>query len=143
MGSGAGLAQAVANNPKLKASLQAWFAGKGFAPQAAPPPPPAPAPVAPPPAPTVEPYKPESLAPNNSFGGQMGMFNPPPEPPPPAPQLPPDVFSNQGAEGAKGATGFKTSKSSWKRAGKATKGTSNLKLQINSNATGTGMNIRG
>ena len=140
MGSGAGLAQAVNNNPKLKEALQRRL---GFAPQAAPPPPPAPAPAPPPPAPTVEPYKPESLAPSSStpsFGDMMGMFAAPaPAPPPP----PPDIYSSAGADGAVGASGYKSKKSSWKASGQSTKGTNNLKLQIQKGASGTGLNITG
>ena len=208
MGSGAGLAQAVANNPKLKEALQRRM---GFAPQAAPPPPPPPAPTpAPQPAQAVTPYKPESLAPNSNFGGQMSLVPPPKSgpspfnavnlypfrgpnsqgdngfgmgaleraraaglsdakikaslygmnvgpdaaaalgieaglfdtiPTPTAP--PPDIYSNAGADGSTGATGFKSKKSSWKTSGQSTKGTSNLKLKIQGNASGTGLNISG
>ena len=108
------------------------------------PPPPPPAPAPPPPAPTVEPYKPEYLAP--SFGDSMGMGSQPfyaPPPPPPAPPPPPDIFSSAGADGSVGASGFKSKKSSWKTSGQSTKGTNNLKLQIQKGASGTGLNISG
>jgi hypothetical protein len=71
----------------------------------------------------------------------MGLFDALPKAPSPPP--PPDIYSNVGADGATGATGFKTKKSSWKTSGQSTKGTSNLKLKIQGNASGTGLNISG
>jgi hypothetical protein len=83
------------------------------------------------------------LAPSSStpsFGDMMGMFAAPaPAPPPP----PPDIYSSAGADGAVGASGYKSKKSSWKASGQSTKGTNNLKLQIQKGASGTGLNITG
>jgi len=73
-----------------------------------------------------------------SFGDKMGVGTGQPEPPPP-----PDIYSNVGADGTAGATGYKTRKSSWKTSGQSTKGTGNLKLQIQKGASGTGLNITG
>jgi hypothetical protein len=72
------------------------------------------------------------------FGDQMSLAPKEPEEP-----KPPDVFTNAGAEGTTGATGYKTKKSSWRASGKSTKGTGNLKLQIQKGAGGTGLNITG
>lgn len=139
MGSGAGLAQAVANNQRLRESLAAYF--NRFTPQPAPAAPPPPAPAPPPPAPTVTPYVPEYLTPQPSFGDSMSAASPAPAPPPPPP--PPDIYSSAGADGAVGASGYTSKKSSWKASGQSTKGTNNLKLQIQKGASGTGLNITG
>jgi hypothetical protein len=118
------------------------FIARGHIPAPAPvaaPPPPAPAP--PPPAPTVTPYVPEYQVPQPSFGDSMSVAAPAPAPPPPPP--PPDIYSSVGADGAVGASGYKSKKSSWKASGQSTKGTNNLKLQIQKGASGTGLNITG
>jgi hypothetical protein len=63
----------------------------------------------------------------------------------PLPPLPPtqDIYSSASADGAAGASGFKTKKSSWKTSGQSTKGTNNLKLQIQGSTGNTGLNITG
>ena len=127
-------------NPKFRNQLVRHFGGT--VPATAPAPAPTPAPAPPPVAPTVTPYVPEYQVPQPSFGDQMGTgaVAPPPAPEPPPP---PDIYSSVGADGSAGATGFKSKKSSWKTSGQSTKGTNNLKLQIQKSASGTGLNITG
>jgi hypothetical protein len=86
---------------------------------------------------------PEYQVPQPSFGDSMGTGSIAPPPPAPAPPPPPDIYSSAGADGAAGASGFKSKKSSWKASGQSTKGTNNLKLQIQKGASGTGLNITG
>jgi hypothetical protein len=54
-----------------------------------------------------------------------------------------EIFSSAGADGSVGASGFRSKKSSWKTSGQSTKGTNNLKLQMQKGASGTGLNISG
>ena len=55
----------------------------------------------------------------------------------------PEYQSSSGAGLSGNATGFRSAKSSWKKAGKTTKGTNNLKIQSTRNMSGVGLNIAG
>lgn len=55
----------------------------------------------------------------------------------------PEYQSSSGAGLSGNATGFRSAKSSWKKAGKTSKGTNNLKIQSTRNMSGVGLNIAG